>query len=95
MASNRDSPSEKGDTIALFEVSPDGGVERTEQGWIHGLGKHLRGVAGDKSGKWVVVGARDGGGVTVLERGGEDGLELKEVARLEGVEKVVAPIWVL
>ena len=67
---------------------------RTEQGWVKGCGRHLRGMDGSLDGKYVVVSARDEGGVCVLERGGKDGLELEVVARLDGVEKVVAPIWV-
>ena len=98
MCSNRDSPSPTGDTVALFSVDPEDGakVQRTEQGWLHGCGKHLRGMQAEPTGRFVVVSARDGGGVTIVERGGGDGLVVKEVARLEGdgAEKVVAPIWI-
>ena len=96
MASNRDSPSSEGDTVALFSVDPeDGGeVKKTGQGWARGLGKHLRGMEGSADGRYVVVAGRNGGGISVLERVGEDGLEVKKVAGLEGLERVVAPIWV-
>ncbi|WWC66732.1 uncharacterized protein I206_100637 [Kwoniella pini CBS 10737] len=95
ITSNRDSPNEE-DTLALFSVSQnDGGdVQRTKEGWIGGIGKHLRAVEQDSTGKYVLVAARDTGRVVILERAGEDGLQLKEVTRLEGIESVVVPLWI-
>jgi 6-phosphogluconolactonase len=93
ICTNRDSPNPEGDAIALFSVDDDGKVERTEQGWITGIGKHLRGMSADKEGKYVAVAGRDGGGLTIFERDQEKGLTLKEVAKLE-VEKVVCPLWI-
>ncbi|ODN97479.1 hypothetical protein L198_04046 [Cryptococcus wingfieldii CBS 7118] len=95
IASNRDSPVSENDTLALFSVSPTQGdlISRKEEGWAKGLGRHLRGVSSDASGRWVVVLGRDAGGVKVFERAGEDGLELKEVGRME-VDNTVAPLWV-
>jgi len=93
ICSNRDSPNPEGDAIALFSVDDDGTVERTEQGWITGIGKHLRGMSADKEGKYVAVSGRDGGGLTIFERDQEKVLKLKEVAKLE-VEQVVCPLWI-
>jgi len=86
LCSNRDSPSPEGDTIAAFSVDPSDGakVERTEQGWVRGCGAHLRAMAEDDSGRFVAVAGRNGGGLSVLERVGKDGVRLQEVARLEG-----------
>lgn len=82
------------DAVALFAVSDeDGSVERVkEQPWIEGVGRHVRGVAADESGKWVLMSGRDGGGVKMFERVGEEGLQLKEVAHID-VENVVCPLW--
>ena len=93
ICTNRDSPNPEGDAIALFSVDDDGTVERTEQGWITGIGKHLRGMSADKEGKYLAVAGRDGGGLTIFERDQEKGLALKEVAKL-AVEKVVCPLWI-
>lgn len=93
ICTNRDSPNQEGDAIATFAVDDDGAVERTEQGWITGVGRHLRGMAADKEGKLVAVAGRDGGGLVIFERDNEEGLTLREVARLE-VDKVVCPLWI-
>ncbi|KAK8861761.1 hypothetical protein IAR55_002584 [Kwoniella newhampshirensis] len=97
IASNRDSPSSDTDTLALFAVSGTDGaeVERTKEGWYAGIGRHLRGVSGDDQGaRYVAVLGRDHGGLKVFERVGEDGLQLKEVAKLEDIEKAVVPLWI-
>ncbi|WVQ79088.1 hypothetical protein IAT38_001182 [Cryptococcus sp. DSM 104549] len=96
IASNRDSPVSPTDTLALFSVSSTDGadVQWTKEGWIGGIGRHLRGVGADASGRWVAVLGRDGGGLKMFERVGEDGLELREVARLKEIENAVVPLWV-
>lgn len=82
------------DSIALFAVGDDGSVERTEQGWVDGVGRHLRGMLPDKSGRWVAVAGRDEGGLTIFERDvSETGLRLDKVAHLD-VEQVVVPLWI-
>ena len=92
---NRYSVHPKGDALALFEVSPDGAeVQRAPEPWVHGAGTHLRGLACDPSGRFVCVLARDSGGMTMYERTGDDGLLLREVARLAKIEKTVVPIWI-
>jgi 6-phosphogluconolactonase len=93
VCTNRDSPNPEGDALALFSVDDDGKVERTSQGWITGVGKHLRGMAVDREGRFVAVAGRDGGGLTIFERDSEKGLALKEVAKID-VEQVVAPLWI-
>lgn len=92
VATNRDSPRGQGDAIALFAIDQNGGVERAPTPWIEGIGQGLRGMAADKSGKWIAVAGEQSGGLTIYERVGD--VELKEVARLEDVEKVIAPTWV-
>ncbi|GFZ51129.1 hypothetical protein JCM24511_08887 [Saitozyma sp. JCM 24511] len=93
IASNRDSPSAEGDALALYAVSPDGGdVKPTKEAFVRGVGRHLRGVAADPSGRWVMVCGRDEGGVKLFERVGEDGLELKEVAKID-IPNTVCPLW--
>jgi 6-phosphogluconolactonase len=96
IATNRDSPNPKGDAIALFSVSDEDGskVERVaDQPWIEGVGNHVRGMAADQSGKWVIMAGRDGGGVKMFERVGKEGLNLQEVAHVD-LEKVVCPLWI-
>lgn len=93
ICTNRDSPNTEGDAIALFSVDEDGSVERTKQGWITGLGKHLRGMLPDKEGRFVAVAGRDGGGLKVFERDQETGLTLVQVAEMD-VGQVVVPLWI-
>ena len=94
MCTNRDTPNPEGDSIALFAVNDDGSVVPTEQGWVHGVGRHLRGMLADKTGRWVAVAGRDGGGLTIFERDLEGtGLRLEKVAHL-AVEHVVVPLWI-
>ncbi|WVR03645.1 hypothetical protein IAU60_000640 [Kwoniella sp. DSM 27419] len=96
IGSNRDSPDPQDDTLALFSVSPTDGadVKRTQEGWIGGVGKHLRAVEQDAGGRYVLVAARDTGRLVMFERAGEDGLRLEEVARIEGFKQVVVPVWI-
>lgn len=78
--------------MALFAVSPDGAsVRPTEEMHHYGIGRHIRALGTDRSGRWVVAAGRDEGGVVMLERVG-DGLKLKEVARVE-IPHVVVPLW--
>jgi 6-phosphogluconolactonase (cycloisomerase 2 family) len=93
ICTNRDSPNPEGDAIALFSVDDDGQVKRTEQGWVTGVGKHLRGMAADKEGRYVAVAGRDQGGLVLFERDREKGLTLIEVARID-VDHVVCPLWI-
>ena len=94
VCTNRDTPNNEGDALALFSVGDDGSVERTEQGWVEGVGRHLRGMLPDKSGQWVAVAGRDEGGVTIFERDvSGTGLRLDKVAHLE-VDQVVVPLWI-
>ncbi|WVQ74628.1 hypothetical protein IAR50_004229 [Cryptococcus sp. DSM 104548] len=94
IASNRDSPVSESDTLALFSVSASQGdlVSRTKEGWIYGLGRHLRGIGSDPGERWLVVLGRDRGGVKIFERAGGNGLDLRQVAHL-GVDDTVMPLW--
>lgn len=93
LATNRDSPNLQGDSIALFRVDDEGTVSRTDNPFIVTGGKHLRGAGASGDGHWVLVAGRDGGGVVMFERVGEDGLNLKQVARVQ-LDKVVCPLWI-
>ena len=93
IATNRFSTHPDGDALALFKVSTDGSeVTPAPEHLVWGAGAHLRGLAVDPSGRWVVVLAREWGGMTMYERVGK-GLELKEVARLADVERTVVAAW--
>lgn len=94
IVSNRFSTHSSGDALTLYKVSPEGGtVEPLSSPYLWGFGRHLRALEVDPSGRYVCVAGRDEGGVTILERVGEDGMELKEVARLD-IPNVVVPLWV-
>jgi 6-phosphogluconolactonase (cycloisomerase 2 family) len=84
IASNRDSPSEKGDAMAIFTVKEDGMVDNVEYVWPNA--KTLRGMSASPDGKWICVAGRNGGGVVMLDR------DFKEVARLN-VPMVTCPVW--
>lgn len=90
LCTNRFSTHPDGDTIALFAVSADGSVR--PNGWYRGVGQHVRALDADPSGRYLATAGRDGGGAVILERVGEDGLELREVARLD-LPKVVDALW--
>lgn len=90
LCTNRFSTHPEGDSIALFAVSPDGSVR--PHGWYRGVGQHVRALDADPSGRYLATAGRDGGGAVILERTGEHGLALKEVARLD-VPKVVDALW--
>lgn len=86
--SNRNDPSPEGDTIAVFAVS--GGKLELVNEVRSGL-NHLRGMVFDASGRWLVAGGANGGGVKVFERV-ERGRALREVAQVD-VEAPTAFLW--
>lgn len=90
---NRFSKSDKGDALALFAVSPDGAVTRAPNPFVHGAGRHLRGISTSPDGRYVLVLARDEGGMTMYKRTGE-GLGLEQVAKLPQVKLAVVPVWI-
>ena len=92
LATNRDSKQDKGDAIALFAVHGDGTLERGPQPWFYGVGKHIRALESDPTGRWVIAAGRDQGGVVMMERKGTEGLELEIIARLQ-IPNVVVPVW--
>lgn len=92
LCTNRYSKHEQGDAIALFAIQSDGSVERAPKPFYRGVGKHIRALAGNQSGRYIAAAGRDEGGVVILERTGQNGLELSEVARLD-LPLVVAPLW--
>ncbi|KAJ6493624.1 Lactonase, 7-bladed beta-propeller-domain-containing protein [Mycena vitilis] len=89
--SNRNDPSEEGDTIAIFHIAGDAldlvAEVRT------GL-KHLRGMAfGGPDDKWLIAGGAQGGGVKVFERV-DGGKGLKLIAANSSVEAPTGFLWV-
>ncbi|KAJ7760484.1 Lactonase, 7-bladed beta-propeller-domain-containing protein [Mycena metata] len=89
--SNRNNPSEGGDTIAIFSIEGDA-LELVVE-ISTGL-KHLRGMAfGGPDNKWLVAGGAMGGGVKVFERI-EGGKGLKVVATNSSVEAPTGFLWV-
>lgn len=86
--SNRNDPSHEGDTIAIFAID-DGKLQLVDE--VRTGLKHVRGMAFDKTSRWVVVGGAQGGGVKVFQRV-EGGKELKEVAQTN-VEAPTAFLW--
>ena len=99
--SNRDDPSEEGDTIAIFSLVNDGN-EKTPKETPElvkqvrtGL-KHLRGMSfGGVDDKWLIVGGVKGGGVKVFERVKDDKGEedMKFVTENKDIEKPTAFVW--
>ncbi|KAJ6581418.1 Lactonase, 7-bladed beta-propeller-domain-containing protein [Mycena capillaripes] len=89
--SNRNDPSEEGDTIAIFSIAGDALELVTEV--RTGL-KHLRGmVFGGPDDKWLVAGGAQGGGVKVFERI-DGGKGLKVLAENSSVEAPTGFLWV-
>lgn len=83
---NRNIPSESGDTISVLSISPT----LTLLAEIPTGLKHLRGIKfGGPEDRWLIAGGAQGGGVKVFERV-DGGKGLKEVARLE-LEKELKP----
>jgi len=93
---NRNDPHPEGDSIAVFSLSsPDepstGGLTLVNE--VHTGVKHARGLAiGGPDNKYLIVGGVHGGGIKVFERT-KGGFSLKEVAKLEGVEKPTGFVW--
>ncbi|KAJ7224339.1 Lactonase, 7-bladed beta-propeller-domain-containing protein [Mycena pura] len=89
-ASNRNDPSEEGDTIAIFSITGDA-LELVAEART-GL-KHLRGMAfGGVDDKWLVAGGVNEGGVKVFERI-DGGKGLKEVAANGSIESPTGFLW--
>lgn len=89
---NRESTDSKGDALALFTVSSDGStIKPASEPFYHGVGRYIRGMGADPSGRWIVAAGRDEGGVVILERIG-DGTKLQEVVRVD-IPNVIAPLW--
>ncbi|KAK7012260.1 3-carboxy-cis,cis-mucoante lactonizing enzyme [Favolaschia claudopus] len=89
--SNRNNPSESGDTISIFRIEGDALDLVAEI--PTGL-KHLRGmVFGGPDNKLLVAGGANGGGVKVFERI-DGGKGLKELAANSSVEAPTGFLWV-
>jgi 6-phosphogluconolactonase (cycloisomerase 2 family) len=86
--SNRNDPSPEGDTIAIFSV--EGGKLELVNEVRTGL-NHLRAFAFEDSGRWLVAGGANGGGVKMYERV-DGGRDLKEVASV-AVDQPTSFLW--
>ena len=90
---NRNSTTKEGDALALFTVSADGSqVQRAPKPHYHGIGRHIRTLAEDETAEYILTAGRDEGGVVMLQRTGDQGLDLQEVARIN-LPKVVVAVW--
>jgi 6-phosphogluconolactonase (cycloisomerase 2 family) len=87
---NRNDPSPEGDILSIFEMG-DGGSIKLVKEVRTGL-NHLRGIAFDEEGRYLIAGGTFGGGVKMFERvdGGKD---LKEITHLRDVEKPTGFYW--
>lgn len=86
--SNRNDPHEGGDVVSVISIA-DGVPELV--GEVRTGLKHLRGMQFDDTGRWLVAGGGQGGGVKVFERV-DGGKGLKEVAHVE-LEAPTAFLW--
>ncbi|GAA6051409.1 hypothetical protein JCM3770_000504 [Rhodotorula araucariae] len=101
VVSNRNAPAAlapEGDTLALFSVPTDAPAQLGEPAFVHGAGRHLRGVAaGPPTGadreRFVLVAGRDEGAMSVYERMADGGLRGLLAHALPQVEKPVAALW--
>ena len=91
LASNRGSPADIGDAVAIFSVSATDGADVKPAGfvWPKPPMQVLRGMGASLDGKYVCIGGNTTGGCAIFERKGD---ELKEVARMS-TDGVVCPLW--
>lgn len=87
---NRNDPSPEGDILSIFEPSDTGSLKLINE-LRTGL-NHLRGIAFDEDGRYLIAGGTFGGGVKMFERV-ENGRNLKEVAHLKDVERPTGFYW--
>ena len=86
---NRNDPNPAGDILAIFDAR-EGDLKLIKE--VRTGLKHLRGIAFDEQGKWLIAGGTFGGGVKIFERV-DGGRDLKEVAHLKGVERPAGFHW--
>lgn len=87
---NRNDPSPEGDILSIFEPSDTGSLKLINE-LRTGL-NHLRGIAFDEDGRYLIAGGTFGGGVKMFERV-DNGRNLKEVAHLKDVERPTGFYW--
>lgn len=93
---NREDPLPEGDTISIFTPHSSSSDEKFAfvDSVATGL-NHLRGmVFGGPSDKYLIAGGQNGGGIKIFERTGTVAPYLKEVARLDGVQKPTGFLWI-
>ena len=89
--SNRNDPSPKGDTIAIFSITNPSSLELVNE--VRTGLTHVRGMEfGGLDDKWLVVGGLNAGGVKVFERV-DDGKGLKAVTVNEDVDAPAGFLW--
>ncbi|BGP51479.1 hypothetical protein JCM10450v2_007421 [Rhodotorula kratochvilovae] len=101
LISNRNAPASlapEGDTLALFSIAADAPAQLGEATFVHGAGRHLRGVAagppaGEEKERFVLVTGRDEGAMSVYERTEDGGLKCVLAHVLEEEEKPVSVLW--
>jgi 6-phosphogluconolactonase (cycloisomerase 2 family) len=89
--SNRNDPHAGGDTIAVFSLATSTTPPKFLGEVRTGL-KHVRGMALDPTGHYLIAGGADGGGAKIYERA-PDSHWLNEIAHTE-LEAPTAFLWV-
>jgi len=87
---NRNDPSPEGDILSVFAMEPAGSVKLVRE--IRTGLNHLRGIAFDETGRYLVAGGAFGNGVKIYERK-NGGKELREMAYLTNVENPTGFQW--
>lgn len=91
---NREDPLPEGDTISIYTPHSSSQGFQFVESVATGF-NHLRGMAfGGPDDKYLIAGGQNGGGIKVFERTGTTAPYLKEVAKLEGVEKPTGFLWI-
>lgn len=89
-ATNRNDPNPEGDILSIFEIGDAGSLKLIKE--IRTGLNHLRGVAFDEQGQYLIAGGAFGGGVKMFQivEGGKD---LKGIAHLTDVQRPTGFHW--
>ena len=87
---NRNDPNSEGDILSIFETGGAGSIRLIKE--VRTGLKHLRGIAFDEDGRYLIAGGTFGGGVKMFEivDGGKD---VKEIAHLKDLERPTGFYW--
>ena len=90
LCTNRGSGHPEGDAITLYTVDVEGALKPAPTPYVRAADT-MRGMAADKSGRWICVAGQKDGDIVIYERTGE--AEMQEVARITDVYDVCSPTW--